>query len=375
MTPQEAVASLRSDLPFLHSRGIRYGLGQDNDPDWTPRILISDDPAKGCDFGMAMDALPALTTESNSGVPMMFTNYIDPQVYETLFAPIKVAEALGGEVQKGAWTDVSAMFPVDEFTGETSSYDDYSNAGMSGANMNWPQREAYLLQTVIGYGELETARAALARWNIVASKERSAASNLARFVNFSYAFGIRGLQNYGTTNDPNLSASLLPAVKAAGGTAWFRNGVVVATANEIITDFQTIITQLINQGNGQIDSQTPMTAVYAAVLDSALNTVNAFNVVVRNVLKELYPNMKLVSGVQQYGGTSASNPQGIAAGNLLQIIANEVEGQKAGFCAYNEKMRAHPIVRELSAFRQKKTSGTWGAILRMPFCISSMYGL
>jgi len=375
MTPQEAVATLRSDLPFLYSRGIRFGSGIENDPAWTPRIYVSDDPDRGCAFDMAMDALPTLTTEANSGVPMLFTNYIDPQPYEVLFAPIKVAEALGGEIQKGSWTDVSAMFPVDEITGETSSYDDYSNAGISGANMNWPQREAYLLQTIIQYGELEVARAGLARWNIVASKERAAASNLARFVNFAYAFGIRGLQNYGTTNDPSLSASLLPAPKALGGTAWIQGGVVKASANEIFTDIQTIITQLINQGDGQIDTQTPMTAVFPAVLDNALTTTNAFNVNVMDLLKKNYPSLKLVSGVQQYGAISASNPQGISGGNLFQIIATEVAGQKAGFCGYNEKMRAHPIIREMSAFRQKKTSGTWGAVLRMPFCIASMYGL
>ncbi len=375
MTPQEAVATLRSDLPYLYSRGIRFGSGVENDPVWEPRAWVSDDPAKGCDFAMAMDALPALTTESNSGVPMMFTNFVDPQPYEILFAPIKVAEALGGEIQRGSWTDVSAMFPVTEFTGETSSYDDYSNAGISGINMNWPQREAYLLQTIIPYGELEVARAALARVNIVSEKEKAAASNLARFVNFAYAVGVQGLQNFGTTNDPNLSASLTPAPKAYGGTAWISGGVVRASANEIFTDFQSIITQLIVQGDGQIDTQTPMTAVFGAVLDNALTTTNAFNVNVMDLLKKNYPNLKLVSGVQQYAARSTANPQGIAAGNLLQIIAQEVQGQKAGFCAYNEKMRAHPIVREMSAFRQKKTSGTWGAIIRMPFCVSSMVGL
>ncbi len=368
MNIHEAQATLRADLAFLHDHGIRF------EPGTEPLMYVSDDPAKGASFRMACDALPTLSTEANSGIPMQFLNFIDPQVYEILFAPLKVAELLGGEQQRGKWTDVSAMFPVVESTGEVSSYDDYSNAGVSGVNMNWPAREAYLLQTVLPYGDLEVARAGEANINIVAEKEKAAANNLSRFQNFSYAFGVAGLQNFGTTNDPNLSASLTPAPKARGGTAWIQSGVVVASANEIITDIQSIITQLINQGNGNIDTDTPMTMGIPAVLDNALATVNSFGFTVRKGLSEVYPKLKIISGIQQYGVKSAQNPQGLAGGNLVQIIADTVQGQKAGFCAYNEKMRAHPIVREMSAYRQKKTSGTYGAIIRQPFTIASMLG-
>jgi hypothetical protein len=38
-------------------------------------------------------------------------------------------------------------------------------------------------------------------------------------------------------------------------------------------------------------------------------------------------------------------------------------------------MRAHAIVKDLSAFKQKMTGGTWGAIIRMPAGISSMLGV
>jgi len=77
----------------------------------------------------------------------------------------------------------------------------------------------------------------------------------------------------------------------------------------------------------------------------------------------------------QYGAVSTSNPQGIVGGNLLQLIADEVEGQETGFCAFNEKLRAHPIIRALSAFKQKKTQGTWGAVVRQPFAITQMLGV
>jgi major capsid protein len=366
---QEAMRTWQSDAAWHDARGLRFSSGME------PRAYTSEDADRGVPFAMAFDALPTLSTESNSGIPVMFATLIDPTVIDILFAPIKVAEALGGEVQRGSWTDVTAMFPVVEMTGEVSSYDDYGSSGISGVNMNWPQREAYLFQTNVGYGELEIERAALAKINIVAQKDKAAASNLARFANFAYAFGIQGLQNYGTTNDPNLSASLLPAPKAYGGTAWISGGVVRATPNEILTDIQSVITQLITQGDGNIDTQTPMTAVFPAVIDNAMTATNSFNVNVSDLLKKNYPQLKLVSGVQQYGVRSATNSQGLLGGNLFQLIATRVSGQEAGFCAYNEKMRSHPIVREMSAFRQKKTSGVWGAVIRMPFCVASMLGV
>lgn len=369
MNLHEAAATLSSQRDWLHSRGVRF------EPGAEPYAYVSDDPARGAPYSVAMDALPTLFTEPNSGIPLMYTSFIDPQVYNILFAPLKIAEALGGEVQKGTWTDVVAMFPVAEATGEVSSYDDYSNAGVSGANLGWPQREAYLFQTIIQYGELEVARAAAARVNIVSMKEKSAATNLARFLNYSYAFGVSGLQSYGSLNDPNLSASLTPAVKAYGGTAWISGGVVRATANEIFTDIQSTIGLLITQGNGNIDTQTPMVMLISANIDNALTATNSFNVNVSKLLADNYPNLKIISGVQQYGARTATNTQGLVAGNIMQIIATEVEGQQTGFPAYNEKMRSHPIIREMSAFRQKKTAGTWGTVFRMPFAVASMVGL
>ncbi len=65
----------------------------------------------------------------------------------------------------------------------------------------------------------------------------------------------------------------------------------------------------------------------------------------------------------------------MAAGNLIQLIATKVEGQDTGYCTFNEKLRTHAIVRDLSSFKQKHTSGTWGCIVRQPFAIAQMIGV
>ncbi len=367
MNIQQAAGAFRADRAQLEAAGVHWQPGAE------PRLYVSRDPDRGADFAMAYDALPTLSTDPNGGIPVIFTTGTDPEVYEVLFAPNKAAEVLG-ERQAGTWVEDTRLFPVAEATGETSSYGDYSANGESGVNANWPARQQYLFQTITQWGEREVDRAALAKINIVAEKDKSAALNLSKFLNFTYLFGVRGLQNYGLMNDPNLTASLTPAPKAYGGTAWVSGGVIRATANEIYLDIQSTFLQLVLQANGLVDRATAMTLVLSPQSDGAMTATNSFNVNVADLLKKNFPSIKIVS-VPQYGLATAANSQGNAAGNFMQLIATDLEGQRTGFCAFGEKMRAHGIVKEMSAYRQKKSGGSWGAVIRMPIGISSMVGL
>lgn len=326
------------------------------------------------DFHLAMDAIPALTTDPNGGIPAMLTTFIDPQVFRVLYAPNVAADILG-ESRRGDWTMDTTMFPVVEATGEVASYGDYEESGRAGVNANWPQRQNYLFQVIEQYGEREIARAGLARINWVSEIDVSAAISLNKFLNYTYFFGVRNLQNYGLLNDPNLGVSLTPATKAAGGTAWVNaSGQVVATANEIYNDVLSVYYQLVTQSAGLVKQDTPLVLALSPGSGVALMTTNSFNVNVFDLLKKNFKNLKVVEAVQ-YGVLSASNPQGIAGGNFMQLIATEVEGQKTGFMAFSEKMRTHPIIRAMSSFRRKATSGTWGCVLRQTFTIASMIGI
>lgn len=325
------------------------------------------------DAEMAMDAQPALSTAPNSGVPAFLTNWVDPEIIEILFAANMMADIFGEE-KKGDWTTQTAFFPVVEHTGEVSSYGDYNENGSSGANVNWPQRQSYLYQTFKEYGELELARMGLAKLSWVSEQDRAAALALNKYENLTYAFGVAGLQNYGGLNDPNLPASLTPAVKAYGGTKWIVNNAVVATANEIFSDIQAIFLAEVNQSDGLIDAKSEVTLAMSPPIAMALTTTNAFDVNVEDLLKKNFPNLTVKTAVQ-YGALTASNSQGLAAGNLVQMIAKAVEGQKTATTAFSEKMRAHKIVVGASAYRQKLTGGTWGSILKQPFAIASMLGV
>ena len=64
-----------------------------------------------------------------------------------------------------------------------------------------------------------------------------------------------------------------------------------------------------------------------------------------------------------------------SSGQLVQLFADAIEGQRTVSVAFTEKLRAHPIVVASSSFKQKKSQGTWGAIIFRPFLIAQLLGV
>lgn len=321
----------------------------------------------GQDFNFACDAQPALVTTSNSGIPAYLSMYTDPDLIEVLVSPMKGADILG-EVKKGDWLTDTATFPVVENTGEVSAYGDYNNNGSVGANVTFPQRQSFHYQTITQWGEKELEKMGLAKIGWAAQQNTASALTLNKYQNKTYFYGVAGLQNYGLLNDPGLTASLQPGPKAFGAAAhgpWITAGVITATANEVYTDIQSLFVQLVVQSGGVIEKDAKITLAMSPESSLALTATNSFNVNVEDLLKKNFPNITIKTAVE-YATT---------AGEVVQMIVDSVEGQDTGYAAFTEKMRAHPIVIELSAFKQKKSQGTWGAIIRQPFAISSMLGV
>lgn len=362
MNHQEARDQFTAHKPLHEARGAVI-----------PMASMYLPPAWKIDYRMAMDAQPTLQTDPNSAIPTMLTTMIDPQVYKVLFAANKAATILGEE-KKGTWLDQTAMFPLAENTGEVASYGDYSENGNANANMNWPQRQSYLFQVMLEYGELEVERAGLGRLNWIAELQASCALVLNKFSNLTYFFGVNGLQNYGLFNDPGLSAAIAPAPKAYGGSAWVVNGQIKATPNEVYNDIVALFATLVAQSQGLVEMTDKMTLCLSPTSQIGLTATNSFGTSVKELLKESYPNISFETAVQ-YGVRTASNPQGTVGGNLVQLIVDSVEGQKTGYCAFNEKMRSHKLIPATSSYKQKQTAGTWGAVIRQPTNIAQMLGV
>jgi hypothetical protein len=314
---------------------------------------------------LAMDAAqPQLITVSNTGIPAYLANYIDPNLIEILVSPNKAAQIFG-EVKKGDWVTRTATFPVIEHTGEVSSYGDWANNGTTSANANFPQRQSYHYQTITIWGERQLEEAALAKIDWASRLNIASTMVLNKFQNKTYFFGVAGLQNYGLLNDPSLSAPITPGVKAVNTPVWVFNGNVTATANEIYADIQALFGKLVAQSQSLIEADTPMVLAMSPGSSVALTATNSFNVNVYDLLKKNFPNITFETA-PEYATT---------AGNLVQLIARNVDNQETGFCAFTEKMRAHAIVKDMSAFKQKKSQGTWGCIIFQPFAIAQMLGV
>ncbi len=304
-------------------------------------------------FGVAMDAQPGLITVSNSGIPSYLANYIDPKIVEVLTAPMKAA-IIVGEAKKGDWTTVTATFPAIESTGEVSSYGDYNQNGSVGVNANFNQRESYHYQTITKWGEKELEIAGLAKIDWASRLNIASALLLNKYQNQTYFFGVAGLKNYGLLNDPALTASIAPA-----GAVW-----ASATADVIYEDIRRIFVQLQVQANGTIDQDEKMVLAMSPTLSVALNKTNQYNVNVFDQVKKNFPNIRFETA-PEYATTG---------GQLVQLIAESVEGQDTATCAFTEKMRAHAIVRDTSSFLQKKSQGTFGTVIFRPVFIASLLG-
>lgn len=311
-------------------------------------------------FQLAMDAQPTLITSPNTGIPAYLSNLLDPEVIRVLVSPMRAAE-IYGETKKGDWTTLTTQFPIVESTGQVTSYGDHNNDGNVGANVNFVPRQSYHYQTVTQWGERELDFYGLARINYASELNVSSALILNKFQNLSYFFGIAGLQNYGALNDPGLIAPILPNVKTAGGYTW-----AVATAKEVYTDVLKLFGQLQTQMAGLIpDMDASMTLAMSPSLAVSLAKVSDFNVTAKQTIQENFPNLTIKTA-PEFSTTS---------GELMQLILNDVDGVKTTYVAFTEKMRAHPVIPDLSSFKQKKSAGTWGFIGRRPIAIAQMQGM
>jgi len=307
-----------------------------------------------------LDAQPGLITVSNSGIPAYLANYLDPELIQVLVTPMKAA-VIFGEAKKGDWTTMTSQFPVVESTGEVDTYGDFSNAGQSSANVNWVPRQSYHFQTITQWGERELEMMGLGRIDYAARLNIASALTINKAQNKMYFFGISGLENYGALNDPDLITPIQPA---ATGTASSRLWADKDGA-AIYGDIQLLYTQLQTQLKGLVERDVRMTLALSPTSEAELTKTNQYNVNVLDQIKKNFPNMRIETAVEYETGS----------GNLVQLIVDEIDGQQTAYCAFTEKMRAHPVKVGLSSFKQKKSAGGWGTIIRRPVAIAQMLGV
>ena len=304
-------------------------------------------------------AQPGILTQVNAGIPAFLANFIDPKFVEILTSPMKAVQ-ITGERGLGNWTTKTTQFPVMEYAGEISTFGDYNNNGSASANINWIPRQQYIYQGICQWGDHEMEMNALAKVDYANAVRNAKALAFNKFQNKTYFYGVSGLQNYGLLNDPSLSPAITPVTKTAGGTTW-----TVATALEVYQDIENLFAQLQKQLNGLIELDSKLILAMSPTSEVALTKVTQYNVNVMDMVKKNFPGLEVITAPEY----------ATASGQLVQLIAPAVQGQEVLFSAFGDKMRAFPVFRDLSSFRQKFAAGTWGCVVKMPVAIAQMLGV
>lgn len=308
---------------------------------------------------LARDA--ALITTPNTTVPAEFLAYIDPMVVEILTSPRRAREIFP-EQKKGDWTTAYTKWRMEEITGSTQPYTDYANGTTSGVNFEWAEREQYLFQTSITYGDLETAMAGEAKINLASSKQRAAANVIDIDANRFALQGVAGRNIYGILNDPNLPAAVTAAGTGTGGsTSWDDK-----TTVQIYNDVLALFSQLVQQTAGLVDQNTPLKLCMSPGLAVKLGGATDFNVSAYDMIRKYFANITIVTVPELYSA---------AAGETMLMLAEEINGVPVGFIGFGEKLMAGRVIADMSSFRQKYVSSTYGGVVLQPAGIAQMTGM
>ena len=294
-------------------------------------------------------------TSPNIGVPAELLTYLSPDAIEALTAP-RNATKLFPEVIQGDFSTEAIKYPVQEPVGEAACYGDFSENGVSDVNNEWIKNDVIRLQTLIKCGDLEGARNAAAKINLVAAKQKAAANTLSVYSNKVYMNGVKGLNIYGILNHPQLPAALSSAT-VGGNSTW-----AAKTADQIYDDCVRLFTALEQNSAGHIDANTSGKLAVSPKLSGFLNKKNQWGISVKAMLKDAYPNFELVS-VPEFE---------TAAGDYVYAIANEVLGQATGNCVAQIKMKTGPVIQDVSSIKQKAASACSGFRLNLPFAVARM---
>ena len=308
---------------------------------------------------LARDA--ALITTPNTTVPAELLAYIDPMVVEIMTAPRRAREIFP-EMKKGDWTTPYSKWRMDEVTGSTQPYSDYANGTTSGVNSQWATRQQYLFQTSITYGDLEVAMSGVAKLNLASAKQKAAATKLDIDANKFALNGVAGREVYGILNDPNLPAAITAAAVGVGSSTKWEDKTTVQIYNDVLALFS----ELVNQTAGLIDQNTALKLCLSPGMAVKLGAATDFNVSVLDMIRKYFPNITIVT-VPELASTSA--------GETALMLAEEINGAPIGYIGYGEKMMAGRIVPDMSSFRQKFVSTTYGGVVLQPMGIASMTGI
>ena len=312
-----------------------------------------------------------MLADSNSiGYPISAFSYLSPEIVPILLSA-RNATKLGREVKTGVWTDDYMQFPVEEYAGDVTPYNDYQNGVTTDVNYEFPVREQLRFQTTLTFGDLEAEKASSAKIGLINAKQRASAEIIAQESNRFYLYGVQGKKIYGLLNDPNLNATISPINIAPSGqtgiTTWTdkMSSQSSTFANIAYNDINALWTELCSKNGGNIDANTPMILALSNKMLPYLNAPNSFGLTAAKMIKDNFPNIEII----------ALPELSTSAGERVLLEVPELMGVSTVDCCYSDKYRLGRLVAKTSSYEQKAISTTWGAVVKRPSLIATMLGI
>src|SRR5574344_959532 len=303
--------------------------------------------------------LRMLSDSGSIGYPVSAFSYLSPEIVPILLSA-RNATKLGREVKTGVWTDDYMQFPIEEYAGDVTPYNDYQNGVTTDVNYEFPVREQLRFQTTLTFGDLEAEKASSAKIGLINAKQRASAEIIAQESNRFYLYGVQGKKIYGLLNDPNLNATISPVniapVGQTGITTWTdkMSSQPSTWANIAYNDINSLWTELCSKNGGNIDANTPMILALSNKMLPYLNAPNSFGLTASRMIKDNFPNVEII----------ALPELSTSAGERVLLEVPELMGVSTVDCCYSDKYRLGRLIAKTSSYEQKAISTTWGAVVK-----------
>lgn len=361
--------------PFVQARALKQVKGYDLLPAFNVQSMadlrgIMDEARRNPQLKRVMDAVASVSglpqaasmmsmpfgapnAMPNSALPFYAVMARNPQLVETITAPLMVEEAYKTKVVGGDNNKMSTswyQFASREYNASGGAFNDFSNDGAASVTYNQFFRASYAHQTHVVFGVTEGEQWSDAGYDYVSDNHAAAFDYLKRVQNYIGFYGVKGLKLWGGLTDPNLPAPISPTAAKAGGVSWDNK-----VGEEIYADILVMIQRLISQTKNalRLDNKAKLRLLLPPKKVFSLNKPMSFaQIPVIKVLQDIYPNLEYI-GVPELETD---------VGDMIQMFIPDFKGNPIIQYSPSVPLREFPMFQRGSMVEQKKACSTFGCV-------------
>lgn len=314
-----------------------------------------------------LDAAPNLLTSASNVTPVQFAQYWLTNIIKFLTRGRSLDKVVGRTIV-GTWEIEQIVATLLERVGQPGLYGDFTKAPLANWNVNFDVRDNVRFEMGINVGKLEELRASQMRLSAYAMKKESMAEAFEILLNDVGWFGYNNAGGgthvspavhsgtvkkvYGLLNDPGVTADSLLG-------SWIQRSGTDVAMDTIVTDIQTMVTDLVAKLQGNWDPETD-TATLALPNTQfvQLGKINTYGISARDWLAKTYPRIRIVSCAELVGAISGKD--------AALFFADRVKDDNVVQQMLTSALRLVGIQPMVKGFYEVYSCSTAGALVRYP---------